>query len=176
MSSESTSYETELGALAERLAALDAARDAHRAMKAKHVELLARLAQHFPGRDQWKRRATTIVDDNDGNGSYPPDEQWTDHSGPILFKIEGADYSTEATAGGFYHDCRAGTGSSGLYVSRDGTLYGANFTGTCRFGQFPAHPGICDRDIAVEWDVLPMEDISNDDYDAAIAALRKLIA
>lgn len=170
-----TSYEAELQTLSEQLQALDEKRATHRRLKAKHIELLCRLLQHTETRSMWAAKATRIVDDNDCNGSYPPAEQWVDHHGPALIRICKPRYSEDASEGGFYHDCTVGTDDCGLYVDREGVLYGADFSGTCHFGQFAAHPGTCSRDIAIEW-VEIEEDVMEDAwYDLVIAALKGLL-
>jgi hypothetical protein len=91
------------------------------------------------------RRKALEYSDEDGHydNSYPPSIQWKDHNGPAVITVMKMDYTTAATEGGFYHDYRFITVEKGIYVGKEGTIYGATIDGTGHFGQFAAHPGDC---------------------------------
>jgi len=103
--------------------------------------------------EKFQRRATEYSDSesNRGQGSYPPDQEYKAFNGPRLIKVKAPDTSDVAQASGFYYDWKRVTEEQGLYVSRDGRIYGAEHSGTGRFGPFPAHPGDCNVDVQIEW-------------------------
>lgn len=83
--------------------------------------------------------------------SYPPDQVYSDHSGPRVIQICERVTEDIATSGGYYYDWRRVTTYGGLYVGRDGTWYRSDESGTGRVGQFAAHPGDCSVDCTIEW-------------------------
>ena len=53
------------------------------------------------------------------DGSYPPDQEYSDYTGPRLAKILGRDTEQSPTSGGFYYDYRIVTTFGGIYVDSD---------------------------------------------------------
>lgn len=157
----------------ERLATeLEATESEQRAKLERLIRAYARiLATREPERFP---RAHTEYADEDGHwdSSFPPKQVYRSRTGPRLLRVIRADTSDVATSGGFYYEWRRVTESPGLYVSRDGQLYGAEHTGTGQFGQFAAHPGNCNVSVEIEYS--PRHDVSLDELREAEEHLRKL--
>ena len=121
------------------------------------------------------RRALEYGDeDGHWDNSYPPKMEYKDKTGPRLIKVSAAEWDSVATEGGFYHAWRATTENNGLYVGRDGALWGCTYSGTGSFGQFAAYPGNCGVTLTMEWDRLDIDDVSDDDLTMVEETLRDL--
>ncbi len=137
------------------------------AERARLRRLIAAYSRIIYVRGDGKFHARPVeVSDEDGHwdNSYPPAIKYKDFSGPALLQVRRGDYDTVATETGFYHEWRAVTSDHGLYVDRCGDVYGREYTGTGRFGQFAAHPGSCCVQLTVEYDLLDEEELTLDDY------------
>lgn len=106
------------------------------------------------------------------DNSFPPKKEYRDYTGPRLLEIYEEDTEEVATSSGFYYNYRVVTTNNGLYVAADGSLWGAERTGTGRLGQFAAHPGDCDVEVAIEYD--RRDDVSIEALEAAEKKLRDL--
>ena len=157
-------------ALAADVEATDAA---ERARLARLITAYARIvAVREP--DKFKARATEYGDAGASDGSYPPDAEYRDKTGPRLIRIADFVWQWLATESGFYHAARAATTDPGMYVDRRGRLYGATITGTGRFAPFPAHPGYCDVQCSIAWDSISLADAPMDRLAQAEEKMRKL--
>ena len=112
----------------------------------------------------------------DANGfiqnSFPPDQQYRGYTGPRLLELSHETTEEVPTSSGFYFEYRVSTTHAGLYVAPDGSLWGAERTGTGRLGQFAAHPGSCDVDVTISYD--RRIDVTIEELEDAEQALRKL--
>jgi hypothetical protein len=106
------------------------------------------------------------------DGSYPPDQTYQNHSGPRLIEIRDCRTEQIATSGGFYHSWKLVTVDRGLWVDARGRLFEVDESGTGRVGQYAAHPGAVDVEVALEW--RPAGDVSTADLLAAERTLRAL--
>lgn len=148
-----------------------------REQRAKLQRLIAAYARIIALREpgQLKRRPVEVADeDGHWDGSYPPNIQYKDYSGPRLIEVRRGDYDTVATEGGCYHAWRAVTSDCGVYVASDGGLYGRQYSGEGRVGQYAAHPGNCDVRIEVTYDELDTDEIALSDLTVAESTLRDL--
>ena len=115
--------------------------------------------------DQFKRRALEHSDeDGHWDNSYPPKIKYKDKNGPALISVRYGDYDQVATEGGFYHTWRAVDSDPGVYVGRDGAIWGRSHEGEGNFGQFAAYPGECGVCVKLEWDTrsdseTPLDDL-----------------
>lgn len=159
----------QLEALATRLETDDAAK---REKLMRMIRAYCRiLAQREP--KLWGRMPTEHADcDGHWDNSYPPAQKYKNHSGPRL--IEVVDHRTNdiATSGGFYYDWKRVTEQPGLYVSRDGRIFGCQETGTGRVGRFAAHPGDCDVSCTLEWSPRDVDEITTVEIETVEAHLR----
>jgi len=125
--------------------------------------------------DKFPARATTCRDeDGHWDSSYPPEQRYCDRTGPRLAKVSGNSTTDIATESGFYHAWRRVTEDRGIYVARDGSIWGCDETGTGRLGQFAAHPGYCNVDVTLDWDRRNIDDITTDDLAATELHMRAL--
>lgn len=131
------------------------------------------LAARQPG--AFQRRASSITDEaGHWDNSYPPKAVLHyDHSVPRMIVVRDYDCEDVPTSGGFYHSWRRQTTDLGCYVSKSGTFYGCNATGTGCIGQYAAHPGDCDRDIMLDWSHI---EPTVDDLRQAADKLRETLA
>jgi hypothetical protein len=106
------------------------------------------------------------------DNSYPPTIEYCNYTGPRLIELSDCDYEDVPTSGGFYYDWKRVTTDPGLYVSRDGRIYGCEITGTGKLGQFAAHPGDCNVECELEYD--ERDDLSVEDLRTVETALRAL--
>lgn len=161
----------QLESLVDRMEHDETARRAklHRLIRAYARIVALREPQQFPA------RALHLGDESGHwDNSYPPTQVYSDRSGPRLIRVRESQEEDIATTGGFYHDWRRVSVSPGLYVSRDGHLYGRAETGTGRVGQYAAHPGDCDVDCAVEWSVRPDDELELGDIEECELHMRTL--
>jgi hypothetical protein len=79
-----------------------------------------------------------------------------------------------ATESGYYYAWRRVTEDPGLYVSRDGTIYGCDEHGTGRLGQFAAHPGDCDVECELDWSPRDADELSTEDLATVEQHMRAL--
>lgn len=129
-----------------------------RLIRAEARILAVREPAAFP-----KKPLARADEDGHWDSSFPPDIEWKDHNGPRLFCVDGFEWEENDTGGGsFYHNWEAVTSSPGLYVARDGRLFGAEVSGTGRVGQFAAHPGDCDVDMVIDWSPLDLDDVTTE--------------
>lgn len=140
-----------------------------RLIRAEARILMARDPDKFP-------RCACYYGDEDGHfdGSYPPKQEYRDLTGPRLLAVRKARHDDIATEDGFYHDWRRVTEDPGLYVARDGRVWGRTDEGTGHFGQFAAHPGDCRVEVTISWDPRDESDLSLEDLRAVESALRAL--
>lgn len=159
----------------EQLAAQVEADD--RAERQRLQRLIAAEARILSVREPELYRARPLeVSDEDGHwdDSYPPAVQYKDYSGPRLLSVRKGDYGTIATEGGFYHTWRAVTQDRGLYVARDGSIWGREYDGQGRLGRFAARPGDYGVMIAVRYDETDGEDLTLEDLRRVEQKLREL--
>jgi hypothetical protein len=123
----------------------------------------------------FERKPSSITDvAGHFDNSYPPKaEKHFEHAVPRMLCVRAYDTDDVPTSGGFYHSWRRETTDLGCYVSKAGTWYGCNATGTGRLGQYAAHPGDCDRDITLDWSRI---DPTLEDLREAAAVLRAAMA
>lgn len=158
-------------ALATKLEADDEAK------RAKLVRLICAytrvIAQRSPEKFQ---RQATVCRDEEGHfdNSYPPRIVYRDHTGPRLLQVRDNRTDDVATSGGFYYSWKRVTEDRGVWVGRDGTLWGCDETGTGEVGQFAAHPGDCNVDVELEWERLDLDDVDTEDLSATESKLRGL--
>jgi hypothetical protein len=145
--------EITIEALESLVANLETEESARREKLERLIRAYARIValrepEHFP------RRALHLGDEaGHWDNSYPPNQVYSDRSGPRLVKVRSSSEEDIATEGGFYYAWRRVSTDPGLYVSRTGQIYGCAETGTGRVGQFAAHPGDCEVDCEVDWSV-----------------------
>lgn len=108
------------------------------------------------------------------DSSYPPDQVYSEHTGPETITIRSHKIEDVATGGGFYYPWRRVTVDGGLAIDRDGAWYRADETGTGRLGRFAAHPGDCDVTCEIAWCEVDVEDLDVEELDAAERKLRDL--
>lgn len=140
-----------------------------RMIRAESRILAVREPGKFPAR-------ATVLHDEDGHwdSSYPPKQVYADRTGPLLVKVVGNKSSDVATSGGFYYSWRRVTEDPGLYVARDGTIYGCNEHGTGRLGQFAAHPGDCDVEVELDWSPRDLGDVTTEELAEVESHMRAL--
>jgi hypothetical protein len=127
----------------------------------------AREPEHFV-------RMPTEYGDVSGHSdnSFPPKQVYRSHNGPRLLEIAEETTEEVSTSSGFYYSWRVETTDPGLYIARDGAIWGAERTGTGRLGQFAAHPGDCDVEIEISYN--PRSDVSLSELETVEQHLRKL--
>lgn len=125
--------------------------------------------------DTFKRRPIEYSDeDGHWDNSYPPAQKYKDFSGPRLIKVSPANYDTVATSSGFYHDWRATADELGLYVARDGEIWGCTYSGTGSYGQYAAYPGNDSVQLTLDWEPRDLDDLSTADLVMVEETLRDL--
>lgn len=151
---------------------LEADEQAEREKLDRLIKAYARiLAKREPSRFQ--RQALEQADeDGHFDNSYPPKVEYRNFSGPRLLCVRDNETRDVATSGGFYYDWKRVTEDFGLWVSRDGTIYGCDETGTGAVGRFAAHPG--DHNVQVELDWSPRGEVSLAELRVVEANLRAL--
>jgi hypothetical protein len=148
--------------------------DAH-AEREKLTRLIRAYARIVSVREPERFAAMpTEYADEDGHwdNSFPPRQRYRARTGPRLVQISDCTTRDVATSSGFYYDWKRVTEHPGVFVSRDGRIYGCEETGTGRVGQFAAHPG--DRDVCVEIEWSPRSDLELSELRTAEETLRKL--
>jgi len=120
-------------------------------------------------------RASSITDESGHfDNSYPPKaEHHYEHAVPRMIQVRAYESEDVPTSGGFYYSWRRQTSDLGCYISKGGTFYGCNATGTGRLGRYAAHPGDCDRDITLDWSRI---EPTLDDLREAVETLRGKMA
>lgn len=108
------------------------------------------------------------------DSSFPPEQEYGDHTGPRLLRIIERETEDIPTSGGYYHAWRRVTTDLGLYVGRGGRLWGGDETGTGEVGQYAAYPGDHHVDCAIEWDTLDANDIATEQLVETEQRLREL--
>jgi hypothetical protein len=147
------------------------------AQRARLIRMIRAEARILAARepDKFPRRATEYADeDGHYDNSYPPKQVYRARTGPRLVILDSCDYEDNATEGGFYHAWERVTLDPGIYVSRDGRIYGCEMTGTGRVGQFAAHPGDCDVDVTLEYSLRDEDEIPLEQLASAEETLRSL--
>jgi hypothetical protein len=125
--------------------------------------------------ERYESRACRYADeDGHCDGSYPPKQAYSERRGPRTIRVREHSWEEIATTRGYYHEWRASTTSRGIYVDAKGRLWGASHEGTGSFSAFAAHPGSCDVDITISWDVLDLDGVPTADLRAAEEALRAI--
>jgi hypothetical protein len=123
--------------------------------------------------DRFTRRATHYGDEaGSWDSSYPPDMEYSAHTGPLSIVVCNEETDDTATSRGFYHSWRRVTVRGALAIGTDGTWYRSDEHGTGHFGPFAAHPGRHDVDVEIEWS--ETSDVSTAELAAAEAKLRAL--
>jgi hypothetical protein len=131
------------------------------------------IAQRSPGK--FARQAVACRDEEGHfDNSYPPSVLYCEHTGPRLLQIRDNRTDDVATSGGFYYNWKRVTEDRGVWVGRDGALYGCEETGTGELGQFAAHPGDCNVDVTLEWEQLDLDDVDTEDLVETESKLRGL--
>lgn len=121
------------------------------------------------------RRAVEYSDE-DGywDNSYPPKQQYKDRTGPRLIKVSSADWQQVATSEGFDYSWRATASELGLYVARDGEIWGGEYSGEGAFGRFAAHPGDHNVQLSIDWSPRDLDEVSTADLVMVEETLRDL--
>jgi len=143
--------------------------------KEKVLRLIRAEARILAGRDpeRFQRKALEERDEaGHCDNSFPPDTVRYNISGPRLLRIISPSTEDVPTTGGFYYEWRRETIDPGVYLGRDGILYGRYDEGTGRVGRFAAHPGDCDVAIKFSWRQL--DDLSLATLKEVEAQLRSL--
>lgn len=114
--------------------------------------------------------------DEDGHfdGSYPPKQVFKNCTGPRLVRVHSWSTDDIATEGGFYYTWKRVTTDPGLYVARDGTIYGCDEHGTGKLGQFAAHPGDCDVECELDWDPRDLDNVTTEELATVESHMRAL--
>lgn len=162
----------EIEALVSRMEQEEEARRAKliRLISAEARIIALREPEHFG-----KPRATERSDeDGHWDNSFPPEILCKNRTGPRLITVEQHVTDDIATSSGFYHDWKRVTTDPGLFIGRKGELYGLQETGTGSFGQFAAHPGNCDVQCDLDWQILSADEVSTERLEAAEEQLRAL--
>lgn len=136
-------------ALAERLEADDAAE------REKLQRLIRAEARIIAVREPERFEAMALeYADRDGrsDNSYPPGQVYRAYVGPRLITVRECETTDVATSPGYYHTWRRVTEHPGLYVDRDGRIWGCDESGTGRIGSFAAYPGDCDVNVEISWE------------------------
>lgn len=139
----------------------------------KLQRLVRAYARILSAREPGAFRAVALeYADEDGHwdSSYPPEQVYRDRNGPRLLEVAEHDWETVATSGGYYHQWEARPGRPGIYVARDGSLWGCEARGHGRLGQYAAHPGDCDVLITLDWSL--RREVELEELRQAEAALR----
>jgi hypothetical protein len=108
------------------------------------------------------------------DNSFPPKKEYRCRTGPRLLEVRDNTTDDVATSSGFYYSWKRVTTDLGLYVARDGSIYGADETGTGRLGQFAARPGDCDVECTIEWSQRDRNDLTLDELREVESHLRAL--
>lgn len=132
--------------------ALEADEAAERAKLERLIRAEARiLAVREPG--LFEAQALEYADeDGHWDNSYPPGQSYRVYTGPRLIEVREPETVDVATSPGYYHTWRRVTEDPGLYVDREGRIWGCDESGTGRIGSFAAHPGNCDVEVTLEWE------------------------
>lgn len=143
----------------------------------KALRLIRAYARILGAREpeRFTRRPTECRDEaGHWDSSFPPKAEYYALSGPCLLTLRKRDYQDVPTSGGFYHEWKRVTHDPGIYVQRDGTIYGCDEHGTGAVGQYAAHPGDCEREIVLRWSRRPVSEIPTAQLLEAEAELRAL--
>lgn len=108
------------------------------------------------------------------DGSYPPEQVYSDHSGPRAIEITAEETEDIATSGGYYHSWRRVTATSGLYVGPDGRWYHSHESGEGNLGQFAAHPGDVGVDCEISFVLAHADDLTVHELIEAERVLRDI--
>lgn len=145
--------------------------------RAKLIRLISAYARIIALRSPGKfSRMATEQRDEAGHfdTSYPPKQEYTAHDGPRCIEIMDTSTEDVPTSGRFYYDWKRITEHGGLWVGMRGELYQCTESGTGRLGQFAAHPGDCDVEITLEWDLWSADDLTLTALEQAESTLRTL--
>jgi len=143
----------------------------------KLLRLIRAEARILAGREpeRFRRRPTEKRDEAGAwSEQYPPDIEYCNFTGPRLLTLIASREEDVPTSTGFYYEWRRVTVDPGLYLGRDGFLYGSFEEGTGCFGRFNAHPGNCNVEIKIEWRQLAESELELDQLRAAEKVLRVL--
>lgn len=159
----------------EALAAqLEADESAERAKLQRLIRAEARIiAVREP--EQFETMALEYADeDGHWDNSYPPSQVYRAYAGPRLITVRDCETADVATTSGYYHDWKRVTEDPGLYVDRDGRIWGCDESGTGRVGSFAAHPGDCDVHVTITWERRSDRDVTTEELRAVERHLRQL--
>lgn len=143
----------------------------------KALRLIRAYARILSAREpeRFTRRPTECRDEaGHWDSSFPPGEEYYACSGPRLLTLRKRDYQDVPTSGGFYHAWKRVTTDPGIYIARNGTIYGCDEHGTGRVGGYAAYPGDCQREIELAWSVRDPSEIPTAQLLEAEAELRAL--
>ncbi|MBV8780181.1 MAG: hypothetical protein JO353_02180 [Phycisphaerae bacterium] len=142
----------------------------------KLARLISAEARILAGREPkiFAPRAIEFGDVPDSDSSYPPDQEYRNHSGPRLIKFVDREIEHVPQSGDFYHAFKIVTTNGGLYVDMKGQFWISNMSGEGYFGQFPAYPGNRHVSATIEFDRISLDDIEIADLVEAEAKLRAL--
>lgn len=147
------------------------------ATRAKLLRMIRAEARILAVREPSKFRSqATACRDEDGHwdSSYPPKQQYCDRTGPRLVQVSDCSTRDLATEGGFYYAWRRVTEDPGLFVARDGAIWGCDEHGTGRLGAFAAHPGDCDVEVELDWSRRDIDEVTTAELSAVEAHMRML--
>lgn len=159
---EALASELEANSAAQRDRLLRLIRAEIRILAARDPEQFAPLARHYG--------------DEAGHydNSFPPDQEFSERTGPASIRLTKAVTEDVATSGGYYYQWRRVTSRGALVVDMHGQFWRSSETGTGRVGQFAAHPGDCDVDVTIDWSREDDSEISLDELRSAEVKVRAL--
>jgi hypothetical protein len=171
MTTNSTITIADVEALADQLETDEAAR---RATSLRLLRACARIvAIRTP--ETFSREPVEYADvAGHSDNSFPSGQEYRDYSGPSVLEIATPTWNELATESGYYYRWRAVTCERGLFVGRDGSLWGVDVSGTGSFAPFAATPGDRDVEISLSFHRLDLADVSTDEILLAEKALRSL--
>jgi hypothetical protein len=132
------------------------------AARERLLRLILAYSRIVAGRmpEAFKRRATEFRDEaGHYDNSYPPDQEYRNKTGPKLIMVRDSEKERIARTGGFYYDWEYASTDPGLFVSREGEIYGAVWTGTGSFGQFAAYPGDHHVEAEIDWSPIDLDQV-----------------
>ncbi len=140
------------------------------------AELTARaaLAVTEIGVENFVFEKSHTVETDSGQGSYPPEFEWSGRGCPRKLARIMATETVEKTTGGFAHDWTVTTSVPGVYIDLRGGLWLRFETGSGSYRNYPAHPGNSADDRTAKFTQVRAEDIEMDLREAIVEALRKI--
>ena len=145
------------------------------AERARLHRLIRAYARILSARDpELYQRQPTMLRDEDGHWdeSYPPAVTWRARTSERLIVVRDEQTDDVATTSGAYYEWRRVTTDVGIYIARDGSIWGCEQSGTGRVGSFAAYPG--DHRVKVDARYSRRDDVTVSELRIAEAHLRDL--